>query len=200
MINYSQNREQDVIIAHFKDKPPGKFLDIGAYDGKTLSNTYALALCGWSGVMVEPSSYAFSAMLNNMIDLPDITLINGAMTPDTDGFILFYDSFGDALTTSSPDHLNKWRDVKFKQFYTNAFSLNTFIETYGSDYDFISLDTESTNWEMINAIMARIDDFKNLSMICVEYDNKFMEIQSLMNSKGFTTIHINGENQIFIRK
>ena len=38
---YSQNQEEKYILKHFKDKQ-GTFLDLGAYDGKELSNTRAL--------------------------------------------------------------------------------------------------------------------------------------------------------------
>ena len=52
---YSQNNEQTYILEAFAEKSDGRFLDIGAYDAKLLSNTRALYERGWSGVMVEPS-------------------------------------------------------------------------------------------------------------------------------------------------
>jgi len=58
---YSQNREQQFIIDYFGNTI-GTFLDIGANDGKTLSNTYQLALYGWFGVCVEPEDIAFSKL------------------------------------------------------------------------------------------------------------------------------------------
>ena len=58
MRNYSQNNEQEIILNHFRERAtPGRFLDIGAYNGPDLSNTYALLELGWSGVLVEPNPY-----------------------------------------------------------------------------------------------------------------------------------------------
>ncbi len=55
---YSQNNEEKFILEHFKNRK-GKFLDIGAYDGKTFSNTFALVELGWSGLEIEASPINF---------------------------------------------------------------------------------------------------------------------------------------------
>jgi len=39
---------------YFKGKKDGYFVDIGAFDGITISNTYALEKIGWKGICVEP--------------------------------------------------------------------------------------------------------------------------------------------------
>ena len=40
---YSQTDEERVILEHFAQRPSGRFLDIGAFDGRVFSNTLALA-------------------------------------------------------------------------------------------------------------------------------------------------------------
>lgn len=67
---YSQNREEAWVGDFFGDLI-GRFLDIGANDGKTISNTYALALKGWGGVYVEPSPRAFALLEKNVSQIPD---------------------------------------------------------------------------------------------------------------------------------
>src|SRR5687767_5636594 len=59
---YSQNLEEQYILEHFKDRTKGTFCSIGENDGVTFSNVRALALKGWSGVMVEPSPKAFERL------------------------------------------------------------------------------------------------------------------------------------------
>lgn len=39
---------------HFPGKSDGYFVDVGANDGYTFSNTYTLVQAGWSGLMIEP--------------------------------------------------------------------------------------------------------------------------------------------------
>lgn len=64
MQDFSQNREQRIILDFF-GAHRGTFLDIGANDGVTLSNTRALALLGWSGILVEPAPMAYRKLLEN---------------------------------------------------------------------------------------------------------------------------------------
>lgn len=53
---YQSQAGQDMVIdTYFKHKRGGTFIDIGAYDGVTGSNTYFFeTIRGWSGVLVEP--------------------------------------------------------------------------------------------------------------------------------------------------
>ena len=50
----SQNGEDRWLEAHFGGKRSGFFVEVGAYDGVNLSNTYHFEQSGWTGVLVEP--------------------------------------------------------------------------------------------------------------------------------------------------
>ncbi len=50
----SQNGEDRWLEAHFDAKRSGFFVEVGAYDGVNLSNTYHFEQIGWTGVLVEP--------------------------------------------------------------------------------------------------------------------------------------------------
>lgn len=64
-MSYSQNDEEEAIVRFF-GTTPGRFLDVGAYDGLTFSNTRRLLELGWRGVMVEPSAPNFVRLIENM--------------------------------------------------------------------------------------------------------------------------------------
>ena len=107
MTNYSQNDEQAVITAYF-GSTIGKFLDIGAYDGVKLSNTRALLEQGWTGTLVEPSPIVFTQLMANTVDYADkVNLVNAAVTTEELEPLAFYDSMGDAISTTDPQHLVK---------------------------------------------------------------------------------------------
>ena len=55
---YSQNSEENIILNFFKGQRNGTFLDIGANDGRTFSNSLALAEKGWVGSCIEASPKA----------------------------------------------------------------------------------------------------------------------------------------------
>jgi hypothetical protein len=78
-VNYSQGDEQPHIVAALGGVRPGRFLDIGAFHATQLSNTRALYLLGWSGVMVEPSPEPFLGLLREYGNDPRIQLICGAV-------------------------------------------------------------------------------------------------------------------------
>ena len=60
---YSQSGQDAYVISHFKNKRNGTFIDIGANDGISLSNTYYLEKeLGWSGICFEPIPDIFSRM------------------------------------------------------------------------------------------------------------------------------------------
>ena len=76
---FSQSDEEKYIVEYFNGKT-GRFLDIGAYDGKAFSNTYKLGLLGWSGVLVEPAPKVFHSLINNLSENKKMTLVNTAIT------------------------------------------------------------------------------------------------------------------------
>jgi hypothetical protein len=62
MKHYSQGGEEPVILEYF-DTFVGRFLELGAWDGRCMSNCYALANeRGWSGTCVEPDPDALAGL------------------------------------------------------------------------------------------------------------------------------------------
>lgn len=50
----AQFGEDRVLWQVFRRRPTGYFVEVGAYDGVTLSNTFFLEQMGWHGLLVEP--------------------------------------------------------------------------------------------------------------------------------------------------
>ena len=51
------------LLLHAAHGKPGVFVELGALDGSSLSNTYALEKCfGWRGVLIEADPDNFNAM------------------------------------------------------------------------------------------------------------------------------------------
>lgn len=192
---YSQNNEEKVIIDFFKGKV-GRFLDIGAYDGKTFSNTLRLAELGWSGVCVEPSPSCFKAMLPIHGNNERIELVNCAVGLNP-GIIEFYDSNGDALSTSSVLHKEKWEKgygSKYYKFYLNMITPKHLLDRFGYDYDFVNIDVESENFDLF-----KVFPFEKIKprLICVEHDGKFDQMATIMHKMGYGIVDRNGENILF---
>ena len=193
--DYSQYGEQRH-IQRFFGNTVGRFLEIGAYDGVSFSNTRALVERGWGGVMVEPDPYAFAGLLTHIGERPGIELVNAALA-NTGGLLRFYSSDGDALSSSSAEHCEKWRKgwkVTFKPFYTVAVTVPQLLAAFPGPYDFVSLDVEGTNWELLQQLPLSA---MKTRLICVEYDSGLEAIRRWLASAGLSRVLVvNGTNLI----
>lgn len=195
---YSQNNEEEVILNYFNDKI-GKFIDIGAFHPFSLSNTRKLYELGWSGVYVEPSPICFENFLKIYENEPRIELINKAVVCDDRKEILFFESNGDAVSTTVLEHKNKWQTsgVLFNPIIVQAINIHDLLAKYENEINFVSIDTESTNFEIFNNLT---DDFlKSIDMICIEHDTYYNQIKNRMASLGFSQLLLNAENIILAK-
>jgi FkbM family methyltransferase len=192
---YSQNNEEAVITQYFNGIT-GNFLDIGAYDGKTFSNTYRLVELGWSGICFEPSPSVFPNLQETHRDNPRITLVQSAISDHT-GKQIFYDSNGDAISTFDEGHKRRWEESAhsvFSEVEVDTTSVEDMFNTYGYDFDFINLDVESRNWEIFREF--DFSKMPKLKLICVEHDGFIEAMLQIMRPFGFYEIARNAENLI----
>jgi FkbM family methyltransferase len=80
--DFSQYGEQPIILDYFERHPgaPRYCVDAGAFDGITGSNSRALFLIGWSGVLVEPDPRTFARLKHLYADRADVTCLRKALS------------------------------------------------------------------------------------------------------------------------
>ena len=188
---YSQNKEQGVINSLFPDT--GRFLDVGAFDGKTFSNTLRLYERGWSGVLVEPSAPAFDGLSRLYQGSPRAVLINGLIGLES-GTVDFYDSGGDAVSSTSPDHVEKWKKgygSKFEKVRRRSITWSELFSKQGNDFQFVNLDTEGTNLQLLKAFPFH--ECLPLCM-CIEHDSQIDQMMAILSPYGYRNLYTSGEN------
>jgi FkbM family methyltransferase len=201
---YSQNDEEIHIITHLQTSP-GRFLDVGAYDGKTFSNTRALAERGWGGILVDPAPIVFPALFNLYKERSDIKCVQVAVTPDEPSRLVpFYDSNGDGVSTLSPDHVAKWSPcAKFSPMWVQTMGLKalcTQLKEMGEDgWEFVNLDVEGLTTELFEAYANTVYNPK-LQCICVEHDGNIARCNMIAQGLGLVLVHQTGENVIYAKK
>lgn len=200
---YSQNNEEEVIIAEFArlNVQSGRFLDIGAWDGKGFSNTFRLAELGWRGVCVEASPTVFPSLIKNHAGNPLITLVNAVVAPNQSKLVQWFDSGGDAISSTNPAHVAKWEagwKVKFTPFWVYTMPILTLFDQFGFDFDFINIDVESTNLELFLALPWKA--LKQTKIICIEHDYHQNDMAQIAGQHGFRALSMNGENLILTRQ
>ena len=199
-MRYSQNNEQDIILQYFGNRK-GFFLDIGANDGITLSNTYALQLQEWKGVLIEPSEEAF----NRIKVRYGVQKFNVAIGTE-DGHCTFHEmgnhlNAGDVslLSTIKKTELKRWPGVEFKERMTEVWTYKTLLKHSPLKFfDFISIDAEGVDYEILEQI-----DLKYTDMVCIEHNSNadlFQLIKEYCNNAGLYKCLLNNlENVIWAR-
>lgn len=197
---YSQHGEEEVIVELLgAGRRIGHFLDVGAYDGKTFSNTLRLAELGWSGVCVEPSPSVFPALLKLHADNPKIAVVNAALASRA-GFMDFYDANGDALSTFDEGHRARWTaaaQVPFRKLSVYAVTWELLLNAFSYDFDFINLDVEGISADLF--MLMPLQRLAKTQAIIVEHDGRLAEIQQFAGRFGFHYHWHNGENMVVAR-
>ncbi len=195
---YSQRDEETYILRFFRHAGPGRFLDIGAYDGHTFSNTKALADKGWGGVCVEPAPTVFTGLLETYKGRADIQLVNAAVGVQA-GLIPFHLSY-DAVSTTIEAHRDLWaaQDVTFYPIHVAAVTPNELLGAFGGPYEFINVDTEGTSVEIFAALLG-LAAYKpprrtETQLWCVEHDMQWDTIGALCRQRGLEQVHQTAEN------
>jgi FkbM family methyltransferase len=196
MTDHSQNGEQALLLAHFGAKADGRFLDIGAWEGKTFSNTYALAERGWTGVCVEPSPSAFVGLLQTHADRPGVELVNAAVAYEP-GLASFYDCGGDAVSTLSATQVQRWRSHTFRQFTVCTVTVGQLLGRFGLDFDLLSLDTEGSSAALFRCVP--LGAMPRLKACVVEHDGHADAMAQWAGTFGFREAGRNGENLVLLR-
>ena len=193
---YSQNNEEQIILELLLNTK-GRLLDIGAYDGKTFSNSYQLLLEGWNGILIEPAPSVIFSLINNTNDIKDrLEIINAAIVPTKQEKLLeFNDSMGDAVSTSNKSHYELWKKVvNYRKVFVSTITIEDVINMFGEKFEFVNLDVEGQNIEILKTLPF---NKMNTKVICVEHEYKYDVITDILGRQGYVEHFRNSENMIF---
>lgn len=155
--DFSQHGEQEHILKFFEGKI-GRFLDIGAFDGVTGSNTRALAELGWSGVCIEANPFAFQNLLTHCSEA--IACVNAAVMDC--GTICAFSEGGQLSTCLNGNLPDKYRTRKF---YVGGVTPQMIATQFGDKFDFISLDVEGIDLSVLSELSPVTE---KASLLCIE--------------------------------
>lgn len=207
---YSQNNEEEIILKVF-DGQVGSFLDIGAYDGVSLSNTRALAERGWSGTLIEGSSFSFQKLFSLYGGNSKFMLINAMLDPlgESAGKIVkMWEAPNCSVTTISPQNFEKWQNdvvmhsdggVTFSKIFVAPTPFSAILDFFRGQnlkFDFVSIDIEGGSADV--AMLYDPDEF-GTSLLCIEHDERDGEIVDRYAKFGFVPLLKNDENIILSR-
>lgn len=194
---YSQNAEERYILAACPE-PVGRFLDIGAWNATCMSNTRALFERGWGGLLLEPSPGPFASIQKEYAPFADrITVLNVACSLEPNPLQMWISE--DAVSTSTQsvwDRWHKYASYKPEQVEVPTLILEDVYATYGP-FDFVNIDTEGTSVDLCLRLLTLGHRPK---CICVEHDERMVELLGSASEAGYVCSYASGENAILVRQ
>ena len=201
---YSQDGQDEFIErVIFKDLYNGYFVDIGANDGITYSNSYYFEKKGWSGVCVEPIPCIFEKLKNNR----KCVLFNGVISSNRKEYVdfLHVKGYAEMLSGIINNYENKHMDRVDKEIRDYG-GKKQFIKVKNYHFDdvvkiknidYLTIDVEGSELDIIKMI-----DFNKyyIKVITVEspYENK--EIQRHLEKNNFDLVKRIGSDDLYINK
>ena len=168
------NPKEDFILYNlFKDKKIGFYIDIGAYDGIDISNTFIFDQLGWKGLCFEPHPRHFIDLIKNRSKNSiccDIALSD--KISDGEKFWL-----KPRVSTLNP----KVKKSDWNFIYVKTTTLNEILKSYEEKIDFITIDVEGHEQEVLNGfnIKKYLPDIVLIETkakgISFNYDDYFMK-------------------------
>ena len=197
---YSQSGQDEFVDKHvFQGKRDGFFLDIGAHDGVSLSNTYVLEQeRGWRGICVEPIPGRFEECRKNRRSI----CIQGciAKSPGPSKFVIAQgvDMLSALACAASQEHYDRIRNEGATpvEVEVQCYTFNDIVATHDVKHiDFCSIDTEGAELEILATI-----DFAKYRPTCftVEDNGQVVGIWRLLHRNGYSLVERLGGDLIFV--
>ena len=197
---------QDMIVQMYLGwKTNGYFVEFGATDGNDISNTYTLEKeFGWNGILAEPARHWHPELTKNRSCNIDFSCV----WRKTGDRMMFHQSHNrpDASAMQqyiTPD-LYQMIGENADTYEIETISLNDLLKKYNApvDIDYISLDTEGSEIEILQAF--DFDQYK-VKFFTVEHNEKEVnrqKIYDLLTSKGYDRVlkHISNWDDFYILK
>ena len=193
-IYYSQFNQDEIINILLENKKEGVFIDIGAYDGITFSNSYFFEKSNnWTGICFEPNPIIFK----NLAEVRNCTLIKGGVSvknatltykrfsgnQDLEMLSGFSDFFTEEQLLRIEKELGEEKNSSTEIIEVQTHSLNDLLkEKQISKIDYCSIDTEGGEFDILKTINFDDTYFATLS---IEDNCDSKEVIEYMNLKGF---------------
>jgi FkbM family methyltransferase len=215
--NPSQNKCQienlsDIYEKYFGFKKDGTFVEVGAFDGISWSNTFGLAVLGWKGLFFEPQPNYFQECVNNYSAFEKIKVINSCVGKST-GKIKLYTGY--SLATTDLDSLKEYEKIDWfkgildekRNIETNLDTLDNFLteEKFEKEFDLLVIDVEGAEYDVLQGFT--ISEWKP-KMVIIELHEEneheslkknLKEILYYFEKNNYLKVYKDENNSIFFR-
>jgi FkbM family methyltransferase len=205
--NYYSQYNQDKFLNEvvFSNIKNGFFIDIGAYDGISFSNSFFFEReSDWVGICVEPNPIVFNKLVSNRKSI-NLNVCIGSENKKVkftqiEGYSEMLSGITDKYDEKHIERINN--DILIKggkktEIEVNMISLGDIDELKNKEIDFISIDTEGNEFDIVSSINFELLDIKSL---VIENNYKDNRIKEYLNSQGFELIYKLDCDEVFLNK
>jgi FkbM family methyltransferase len=200
---FSQLGEDCLLAIFFDFKNHGFFIDVGAFDGVYLSNTFAFERLGWSGLCIEAMPEYFDLCVKNR---PGSTCVHAACLSVDAGQVELRAERGGLFSGVAADEnftasIYRGQHVPFDGFRTirvPSASLNGLLAGSTAQIDFVSIDVEGAELE----VLSGFDLERYRPRVLVIEANKPEERQALdlhLGPRGYRLARSLAWNHFYVR-
>lgn len=200
----------------FGYKEDGFFVDVGAFDGITYSNTYGLALAGWSGILFEPVKEYHTQCLEAYRKFKNIEVLNLAAGNKQGARVIYTGKH--AVSTLSQDFKNRITNTNYgRSLYTKTESCSVVVldsvllehQGYNNPFktfDVLSIDVEGYELEVLEGFSINLWKPKMVIIEAHELHKGedrpilYPEINKYFSKARYNKIYSDEINNIYVRK
>ena len=198
---YGQHGEDAYIKTLFPDNYIGTCIEVGAYDGISLSNTYYFEQKGWKSLCIEPIPSSFNKCAQIRKECYQCCISENDYA-DKEFTIFHLNDNLCAISSLEPDQRlidsHKHLITQVSTCMVKVRSLNSLLAelNFPKKIDFISIDTENTELDVLKGIDFNIYDVKIL-VIENNYNEPFCE--DYLKQFRYTKINRIAVNDFYIK-
>lgn len=191
--SYAQWGDDVLVLEYFMGKSDGVFLEAGANDPKSLSQTYLLETRGWTGVLVEPVPECCEKL---RAARPGSQIFQNALgSPEQRGTLKLTIPNGVSELASAYKEGDKVGSLD-RVFEAELITLTEVLDKAGVEFlDYLSLDLEGMELQALQGL-----DFKRFKPSVVIIEDRLDSLcrHKFMKARGYKLVRRNGSNHWYI--
>jgi FkbM family methyltransferase len=197
---------------YFGKRSQGIFVEVGAYDGVSFSNTWGLAEAGWAGWLVEPVPTFAQACRHHHAGHPNVEVVEIAIGAEDDAQIQL--KLAGTLTTSNVELFDAYKKIEWAEseltetiVSVRSLTLNSFLveKMIPSHFDLLVVDVEGmeasvfagfdvSRWQPKMLIVELCDNHPDLQRIAKTDRSLYINILE----SGYRVVYKDSINTVFV--
>ncbi len=186
----AQLRQDVFVLNQLGFRRGGFFVEFGATDGKTLSNTWLLEKhYGWTGILAEPAHCWRDRLLQERSAVIDFDCVWSASGEQLDFLETDYAELSTLVTHADGDSHARSREAR-RSYPVRTVSLNDLLARHAAprEIDYLSLDTEGSEFEILSNF-----DFGSYRVKVITCEHNYTpnrdRLFQLLEAQGYCRVH-----------